>query len=108
MRRLIISVFLGLAFGSFAAELKLPPYSRTVLSDGVVLLLMEQHEVPLVSFSVLVSAGSTSDPKEKEGLASLTSELLTRGTTTRSAEQIASEVDFLGGALQFSTGLDFT
>ncbi|HMC28664.1 MAG TPA: pitrilysin family protein [Verrucomicrobiae bacterium] len=108
MKRLLISFFLALAFGSVAAELKLPPYSRTVLSNGVVLLLMEQHEVPMVSFSVLISAGSTSDPKGKEGLASLTSELLTRGTTTRSAEQVASEVDFLGGALHFSTGLDFT
>src|SRR6267143_4307842 len=108
MRGFIISLFLALAFGSFAAELKLPPYTRTTLSNGVILFFMEQHEVPMVSFSVLVSAGSTSDPKDKEGLASLASELLTRGTTSRSAERIASDVDFLGGALQFSTGLDFT
>src|SRR5438876_6540638 len=108
MTQLLISFCVVLAFGAVGAELKLPSYTRTVLSNGVVLLLMEQHEVPMVSFNVLVSAGSTTDPKGKEGLASLTSELLTRGTTTRSAEQLASEVDFLGGALQFSTGLDFT
>ena len=108
MRRFAISLFVLLAWRTFAAELKLPQYTRTVLSNGVVLLLMEQHEVPMVSFSVLISAGSTIDLKGKEGLASLTSELLTRGTSNRSAEQIASEVDSLGGALQFSTGLDFT
>lgn len=108
MTRVLVSICFALAFCSGAAELKLPPYSRTVLSNGVVLLLMEQHEVPMVSFSVLVSAGSAADPRGKEGLASLTSELLTRGTTSRSAEQLASEIDFLGGALQFSTGLDFT
>src|SRR6266496_2098235 len=44
---------------SGAAELKLPPHSRVTLPNGVVLLLMEQHEVPLVSFNVLLSLGST-------------------------------------------------
>jgi zinc protease len=90
------------------AELKLPPYSRITLSNGVVLLLMEQHEVPMVSFNVLVSAGSVKDPPEKEGLASLTADLLRRGTKTRSAEQMASEIDFLGGVIGFDAGLEFS
>jgi predicted Zn-dependent peptidase len=76
--------------------------------NGVTLLLMEQHEVPMVSFNVLISTGSVSDPTGKEGLASLTAELLRRGTKTRSAEQIASEIDFLGGVIDFGAGLDFT
>src|SRR5262245_9057808 len=36
------------------ADLKLPPYSRVTLSNRMTLLLMEQHEVPMVSFNVLV------------------------------------------------------
>lgn len=91
-----------------AAELKLPPHSRVTLPNGVVLLLMEQHEVPIASFNVLLSAGSTTDPMGKEGVASLTAELLRRGTKSRSAEQLASEVDFLGGSIDFDAGLDFT
>src|SRR5258708_4529022 len=100
-------VLVGLNFAR-AAELKLPPHMRVTLPNGIVLLLMEQHEVPIISFSVLISAGSVSDPPGKEGLASLTSELLRRGTTTRSATQVASQLDFLGGLLDFDTGLDFS
>src|ERR1043165_8627284 len=98
------------AAGLFGAEdqLKLPPYSRVILSNGVTALLMEQHEVPIVSFSVLISAGSVEDPPGREGLASLTAELLRRGTKSRSAEQIASELDFLGGLMDFDAGLDFS
>jgi len=90
------------------AQLKMPPYSRVVLANGLTLLLMEQHEVPIVSFSVLVSAGSVEDPPGKEGLASLTAELLRRGTTTRSSEQLATDLDFLGGLMDFDGGLDFS
>jgi len=93
--------------GRAAEELKLPPYTRTVLPNGIILLLMEQHEVPLVSFSVLIAAGSVADPQQKEGLASLTAELLRRGTRERTPEKIASELDFLGGLLDFDAGLDF-
>ena len=52
------------------------------------LLLMEQHEVPLVSFSVVVKAGSVSDPAGKEGVASMTAALLRKGTATRSADTV--------------------
>jgi zinc protease len=90
------------------ADLKLPAYSRVTLPNGVVLLLMEQHEVPMVSFNVLITSGSVNDPAGKEGLASLTAELLRRGTKTRSAEQLASEIDFLGGVIEFDAGLDFS
>src|SRR5262245_57926848 len=104
----LLALFLVALSEVRAAQLRLPPYTRVALSNGIVALLMEQHEVPLVSFNVLVSAGSVADPQGKEGLASITSELLRRGTRTRSAEQLASELDFLGGLLDFNTGLDFT
>src|SRR3954468_253566 len=113
MKRLFLAAF-GLAFFGVASvvagegQLKLPPYSRVVLSNGITALLMEQHEVPIVSFSVLITGGSVEDPPGKEGLASLTAELLRRGTKSRSAEQIASELDFLGGGMDFAAGLDFS
>jgi zinc protease len=113
MKRLFVAAFALALFGiaSLAAgesQLKLPPYSRVMLSNGITALLMEQHEVPIVSFSILITAGSVEDPAGKEGLASLTAELLRRGTKSRSAEQIASELDFLGGGLDFAAGLDFS
>src|SRR6476620_8588560 len=113
MKPRFLIVFVAVLFGFaslFGAEsqLKLPPYSRVMLSNGVTALLMEQHEVPIVSLSILVSAGSVEDPAGKAGLASLTAELLRRGTKSRSAEQIASELDFLGGLMDFDAGLDFS
>src|SRR5438128_11256221 len=87
--------------------LKLPAYTRTKLPNGIVLLLMEQHEVPIISFNVLVRAGPVADPAGQEGLASVTAELLRRGTKSRTADQIASELDFVGGRLDFEAGLDF-
>jgi predicted Zn-dependent peptidase len=78
-------------------ELKLPPYKKVVLKNGLTLLLMEQHEVPIVSFEVVLRSGAVADPAGKEGLASVTVALLRKGTKTRTAEQFSAELDFVGG-----------
>jgi predicted Zn-dependent peptidase len=88
--------------------LKLPPFKKVKLKNGMTLLLMEQHEVPIISFNFIVKAGSTADPAGKEGLASMTAALLRKGTRTRSADQIASELDFIGGLMDATATYDFT
>jgi zinc protease len=87
-------------------SLKLPPYKKVKLANGLTVILLEQHEVPIISFSVSVRAGAVLDPAGKEGLASVTAELLRRGTRTRSADQLASELDFVGGVLWFGVNAD--
>jgi zinc protease len=77
---------------------QLPPFRKVTLPNGLTLLLMEQHEVPLVSFRIVVRAGGVADPEGREGLALLTAELLQRGTDRRTADQIASELDSIGGS----------
>jgi predicted Zn-dependent peptidase len=69
-------------------------------------ILVEQHEVPIISLRVIVKAGSILDPPGKEGLANLTAQLLRRGTSTRTGEKIADEVDFVGGTLEIAAGHD--
>jgi zinc protease len=86
----------------------LPAYTRLVLPNGLVLLLMEQNELPIVSMRLTVRSGAADDPKGKEGLATLAAELLTTGTATRTSQQIANEVDFVGGTLAASAGPDVT
>ncbi len=88
--------------------LKLPPFKKLKLKNGMTLLLMEQHEVPLISFSFIVKAGSVADPTGREGLAGLTAGLLRKGTATRSADQISAELDFIGGQFSAGTGVDYT
>src|SRR5436190_21228594 len=62
------------------AAVKLPPFTRLQLKNGMTLLLMEKHEVPLISMTVMVKTGSVADPKGKEGLATATADLLKKGT----------------------------
>ena len=83
----------SLVFG----QAKLPPYTKETLPNGAVIAMMPRAGVPLVHFRVLIKGGVESDPAEMAGLGSVTSGLLRRGTTKRSAEQFAEELDFLGG-----------
>jgi predicted Zn-dependent peptidase len=86
-----------LAAGLLPAQVRLPQYTREVLANGVVLDLMPRKGVPLTSVLVLVKGGAESDPPEQAGLASLTAELLRRGTPTRTAAKFSDEIDFIGG-----------
>ncbi len=88
--------------------LKLPPYKKLKLKNGMTLLLMEQHEVPIVSFNFLVKTGAVADPAGKEGVAWMTANLLRKGTKTRTADQISGELDFIGGTLRAEAEHDLT
>ena len=59
---LLAALAIALPAAAQPGTLKLPPYKKVVLRNGMTLLLMEQHEVPLVSFSALLKAGSVADP----------------------------------------------
>lgn len=84
--------------------LKLPPIQHFQLSNGLPVLLLEKHEVPLVQINVLVKVGSTADPPGKSGLASITASMLTEGAGPRNALQLADAIDFLGARLGASAG----
>lgn len=62
-------------------EIELPDYQRLTLDNGLVLYLMENHELPLVSGQMIIRTGSRFEPAEKVGLASLTGSLLRTGGT---------------------------
>jgi len=99
------------AADSMAAEnasVKLPQYTKVQLRNGLTLLLMEQHEVPIVSFNIIVKTGSVADPQALPGVASLTAELLRKGTRTRSSDQVSAELDFIGGQFAMNATTDFT
>ena len=84
-----------------------PLGKRITLNNGMVLLLSEKHEIPMVTVSMAVKAGSVVEPADKPGLASLTASLLTQGTAKRTASQISREIDFIGGSLSVSGGDDY-
>ena len=114
MRVFPIAILLAATMGAqaFAQQgspaLKLPPYKKLKLPNGLTVLLMEQHEVPLISFNLIVRSGSAADPAGKEGVASATAALLRKGTGTRTADQLSAELDFIGGQLFAGAGADST
>jgi zinc protease len=84
---------------SAVAQLKLPEYTRHTLDNGVTLVLMPKRDVPLVTLLAQVKGGGESEAANLAGLADITNDLLLRGTSNRSAEQIAEEIDFLGASI---------
>ena len=84
-----------------------PPFQEAVLANGVRVVLVERHDQPVLSLSLAFPAGESYAPAGKEGLANMTAALLTKGAGTRSAEEIASAIEGVGGTLEASAGLDF-
>ena len=80
---------------------------REKLPNDLTWLFAEAPELPLVSLQLLIKAGTLTEPPAKAGLANLTAQLLLSGTKTRSAAQIAQELDFLGAKLSAGGGDDY-
>jgi predicted Zn-dependent peptidase len=89
-----------------APQLKIPPIQKLALANGLPVWIVEQHEVPLVQVNLVIHAGSGDDPANAFGLASFTAAMLDEGAGTRSALQIADEVEFLGAALSSNSSFD--
>ncbi|HEY6137578.1 MAG TPA: pitrilysin family protein [Thermoanaerobaculia bacterium] len=85
---------------------QIPKPAETTLPNGLHVIVVEKHGVPLVAARLLVRSGTEADPSELPGLAEMTATLLTKGTKTRSAEQIAREVEALGATLDSGAGWD--
>jgi len=82
--------------------------TRFTLPNGMTVLVLEQHFLPIVEIHALIKTGSAQDPPEKAGLANLVAGLLDEGTTSRSSKQLAEQIDFVGGSLGAQAGEDFT
>jgi len=91
-----------------AHDAQFPPYEIRTLQNGMQVVVVLHHEQPAVSIRLLVRAGSAQDPKGKGGVANLTASLLDQGTMSRSAQDIADQIDFIGGDLGTGAGTDLS
>lgn len=85
-----------------------PPFEVRTLPNGLTVLVVLHHEQPAVSVRLLVRAGAAQDPVGKAGLARLLASLLDQGTTTKSALEIASTIDSIGGGLGTGAASELT
>ena len=82
--------------------------SRNVLPNGLTVLVLDQPFLPMVTINILVKAGAVKDPEGRGGLSSMVAQMLDEGTRTRSATQIAQQIEFIGGEMNFGGGEDFS
>jgi zinc protease len=85
-----------------AKALSLKDAKRVQLDNGLTLLLLENHRLPIVVASALVGHVGESEPEDKLGVATLTGSLLDEGTTKHKGEQIAELIEDVGGLLSMS------
>ncbi len=86
----------------------MPRVQRRVLPNRLVLLVVEDHSLPLVTLRLLIDGGSRLDPSGKWGLANLTAKGLLLGTSTQSVTTFREALDFMGASLSASINRDTT
>lgn len=91
-----------------APSLTLPPVVIRTLPNGLKLMVVERHKLPIADFVLVVPTGATANPANQAGVAGLAADMLTEGTTTRNALQIADQTAFLGISLGAESGWDAT
>lgn len=78
------------------------------LENGLKYLVIPDNKLPLVQVRVIFNGGARLDPPKNQGLTYLTTQLLLKGTTKRTAQQIAEEFEFLGSTIDAATNYDYS
>ncbi len=85
----------------------LPTPVEKTLKNGLRVIVAQSSRLPLVSADLTLRVGAFADPEGRAGTASLTAGMLTEGTTTRSAQDIARQTEAMGANLSADAGQEF-
>ena len=85
---------------------KPPTIQKATFANGMTLMLVEKHDLPLVQFNLLFKSGWAADSANRAGVAALTAELLNEGTKSKNALQISDEAQRLGANLDAVSSWD--
>jgi zinc protease len=103
LRRLVMVFAVVCSFTttvSASNAVKTPDFEKMKLDNGVTLLLMERHDVPLIAFTAVIRGGALCDPQDRLGTASLLAGLLEKGAGRRDANAFAETVASVGGSIE--------
>ena len=89
---------------SSAASSDIP--TRFVRDNGLVLIVAENHSLPVVSISGRLKAGGKYDTDEQAGIGYFVANMLSKGTESRTWEQIAAEIETVGASINFGGGIE--
>ena len=84
-----------------------PPFVEATLANGMHLLVVHSSKQPVLAMSLAFPTGSAEDPAGKAGLAEMVAGLLTKGAGSRSADEISTAIEGVGGSISASAGADF-
>jgi predicted Zn-dependent peptidase len=88
-------------------QFNLPQTQRVVLENGIVLYILEDHELPLVNIKALIKTGTMYDPDNKEGVAELTAYVMrTGGTAKLNSTEIDSRFDFMAASATIAMSME--
>lgn len=88
-------------------EIQLPDYTRYQLNNGMVVYLVEDHELPLVGGTALIRTGDRLEPPDKIGLATLVGTVMRSGGTIKhSSDELNQLLEQKAAAVE--TGIDLT
>jgi zinc protease len=85
---------------------QMPVPTSARLANGLTIVTVPKHDVPLVTAALVARGGAAADPAERAGTANLTAAVLTEGTATRSATELHRAVEALGTSLSSGAGWD--
>jgi zinc protease len=83
-----------------------PGVKQKKLANGLTVAVVERKGVPLVAVRLMINTGLTYQEIATAGVVKMSTDLLTKGTTTRDATKIANDIEFLGGNIFTSVGMD--
>ncbi|MFM8560460.1 MAG: insulinase family protein, partial [bacterium] len=98
IRRLLRLVVVVSALAALGATPHLPQPQTRTLANGLRVVLLERPGAGIVQVQLQVPAGLSAEPGARSGIASLTAQLLRQGTTSRTAAEMAAELDTLGAS----------
>ncbi len=82
-----------------------PKPRRMVMDNGMILYLLEDHDLPIFRVTARIKTGAVYEPKEKAGLAKLVGSVMRRGgTKTRTPKQLNEELEFMAASVETSIG----
>ena len=91
---------------ALAQGVTLPDVERVQLDNGVVIVLHEKRDVPLVGLQASIRGGAVSDPDGLGGMANLLARALEKGAGERDAGEFAEAIDAVGGNLSAVADLE--
>jgi zinc protease len=82
----------------------IPSFWTSSLPDGIKIWGIEQHELPLVQYSIVMEGGHIAESINKAGVASLFASMMNEGTKNRTPEELEDAIGLLGASINFSSG----